>query len=124
MQRLRWLRQAALPVSWQSEKNAHDIDQPHDDQNNRACPIKSTSDADIVIGHMHQRVHPAQDNKTPSESDKEEIGVVRHDLKDRQHIEKDGQLELVGKRICKLTGAHGPVRLAQRDLLESSFAAL
>ena len=27
---------------------------------------------------MHQRVHPAQDNKTPSESDKEEIGVVRH----------------------------------------------
>ena len=42
-----------------AEENAHDIDQPHDDQDERAYAVESTPDAHIVVGHVHQRLHPA-----------------------------------------------------------------
>src|SRR5262245_40664301 len=97
MQKPRWLRQAGLQVSWQGEKDTHDIDHQHNDQDNRAYPIKSTSDTHIVVGHMHQRLHPPRNNKDPGKSDEEKIGMMRDDLKDRQHIKKNRQFELIGK---------------------------
>ena len=105
-------------------EDAHDEDRPHQHEHDCAHDERAAALTHIVVRHVDVGLDEPHGDEDPCQDDEEKVRVAGDPGEDRQHVEKNGQLELIEKGVAELGRALRPVRLAQGDIGRSDRARL
>jgi hypothetical protein len=68
------------PASWQREKDAQDVNHPHDGQYERADTVICAAHPNIVVRHVHHGLQSPHHNKNPRQQTQEHTGAPKIQL--------------------------------------------